>query len=255
MGLEIAMRLNRPRAWRSRKPLERFARRKRGNAMQLISPKDKFAFTAYHAPAKGTRKGGVVVIQEIFGITNHIRAMADRFAAEGYEAIAPSLYDRIEPGFEIKGVPTPESLQKGIAAVQKTPWDQVAADVQAAIDALQPDAKFITGFCYGGAVCWLAAARCKGLTAASGFYGGAITMLLEDKPKAPIILHYGKNDGHIPPEAIDKVRAAAPSVPIYMYDAGHGFCREGSADYDKVSCNLAMARTLDFFDQHAKQAA
>ena len=211
------------------------------------SAHDGFEFGAYRSAPQGARRGGLVVIQEIFGVTDHIRAMCDVFAANGYDAIAPSLFDRIERDFHAGH--DQEGIQRGIAAVQASPWDQVAADVQACLDALEAP-RYVTGFCYGGAVAWLAAARCSGLAGASGFYGRLINMLLKDAPKAPIILHYGKNDGGIPLTEVDKVRAAYPDVPIHLYDAGHGFCREGSSDYDAASSALALERTLSHFQAH-----
>ena len=156
--------------------------------MQLTSAKDKFALDAYHAPAKGARKGGVVVVQEIFGVTEHIRTMANRYAAAGFEAIAPSMYDRLERGFEVKGAVDQAAMQKGFGFVPKTPWDQVVGDIQAAIDALKPGPVFVTGHCWGGTVAWLAAARCTGLNAASSFYGSMIVQLLNEPPKVPTIL-------------------------------------------------------------------
>lgn len=199
---------------------------------------------AYRASATGARRGGVVVVQEIFGVSAHIRERCDTFAAAGYDAIAPSIFDRVEPGFQA-GLDA-AGFQKGRAAVDATPWDQVVGDIQAAIDELAPPV-FVTGFCYGGAVTWLAAARCRGLTAASAFYGRLINNLLDDAPRVPIILHYGERDASIPAAAIEQVRDRYPEVPVYLYPAGHGFCRQGSADYDPGSCVLATERTLAFF--------
>lgn len=136
----------------------------------LTSAHDGFTLTAHRVAAVGPRRGGVVVIQEIFGVSDHVRERCATFAAAGYDAIAPSLFDRIEPGFTA-GLDA-AGFAKGRDAVAASPWPQVIADVQAAIDALAPPV-FITGFCYGGAVAWLAAARCTGLAAASGFYGPA----------------------------------------------------------------------------------
>jgi carboxymethylenebutenolidase len=219
--------------------------------MQLVSPKDKFSLDAYHAPAKGARKGGVVVIQEIFGVTEHIRTMANRFAAEGYEAIAPSMYDRAERGFEVKGAIDQDSMQKGMGYVRQTPWDQVAGDVQAAIDALKPGPVFITGFCWGGTTAFLAAARCTGLNASSSYYGGMIAQLVDEKPKVPIIFHFGANDKSIGPDVRDKIKAANPDAPFYIYDAGHGFCRAGSHDFNQAACDLAFQRTIEHFAKNS----
>ncbi len=214
---------------------------------QLKSNHDGASLSAFNAPAQGVRIGGVVVIQEIFGLTDHIREIAVDFAAHGYEALAPALFERIEPGFHADL--TPEGIKKGIAAVMASPWDQVVGDVQAAIDALAPPV-FVTGFCYGGAVAWLAAQRCTGLAAASCFYGRLINNLLEAPPRVPTILHYGRTDASIPMDAVDAVRAAHPGAYIHLYDAGHGFCRRASHDYDAPSCALALERTRAHFAAH-----
>ncbi len=212
--------------------------------IELRSAHDGFALPAYRVDATAPRRGGVVVIQEIFGVSEHVRERCDTFAAAGYDAVAPSLFDRIEPGFAA-GL-DPAGMTKGRAAVDASPWPQVIADVQAAIDALAPPV-FITGFCYGGAVTWLVAARCTGLAAASAFYGRLINSLLDDPPRVPIVLHYGERDPAIPAAAVDEVRARYPAIPVHLYPAGHGFCRKGSADYDAASCGLATERTLALF--------
>lgn len=212
---------------------------------EITSPHDGFKFAAARAKPVGARKGGVVVIQEIFGITEHIREICSFFADNGYEALAPSLYDRIEKNFQA-GM-DPAGFEKGIKGATTSPPDQVVADMQATINALGAGPIYITGFCYGGAMSWLASARCTGLKAASGFYGGMIPNLLDQKPKTPIILHFGKKDDHIPMSAVDKIRSAAPDVPVYLYEAGHGFCRKASPDFDQASRDLGLQRTLDFF--------
>jgi carboxymethylenebutenolidase len=210
----------------------------------LHSGHDGFALHALAAQPAQAPVGAVVVIQEIFGLTDHIAEICTRFAAEGYSVLAPGLFERIEAGFHADHDPV--GIAKGVAAVRASPWPQVIADVQAAIDAL-PQPVYITGFCYGGAVAWLAAARCMGLSAASCFYGRLIAELLDDKPNAPTMLHYGARDAGIPPENVERVRAAAPDSPLYLYDAGHGFCRAGSADFSAAARDLSMSRTLDWF--------
>lgn len=210
----------------------------------LTSAADGFAFNAVSATPKGAPIGAVVVAQEIFGLTDHIVDMCQVFADAGYAAIAPSLFDRVEPNFA--ATHDAAGIQKGIAGVMASSWPTVISDMQACIDAL-PQPAYVTGFCYGGAVAWAAAAECTGVNAASCFYGRLIADLLHLTPKAPVMLHYGARDAGIPPENYEKVRLAAPDSPLYLYDAGHGFCRAGSSDFDAPSRALATARTLDWF--------
>lgn len=210
----------------------------------LTSKIDGFGLTAISVAPKSTPIGGVVVIQEIFGLTEHIEEICGVFADAGYHAIAPGLFDRVEKDFHASL--DQDGIQKGIGAVMKSPWPQVVSDMQAAIDAL-PQPAYVTGFCYGGAAAWMAAAQCNGVKAASCFYGRLIANLLDHKPKAPTMLHYGARDASIPPENVESVRLAAPDSPLYLYDAGHGFCRAGSHDYDAAARELALDRTLNWF--------
>jgi carboxymethylenebutenolidase len=214
------------------------------DALKLTSRIDGFTLSATAARAEGKARGGVVVIQEIFGVTEHITDMCRVFADAGYDAIAPSLFDRIEPSFQSGH--DPDGIKKGIGAVMSSPWPQVVSDIQAAIDAL-PQPCYVTGFCYGGAASWMAAAQCTGLKATSCFYGRLIADLLDNTPRIPVMLHYGAHDASIPPENIERVRLAAPESPLYLYDAGHGFCRAGSNDFNAAARQLAVSRTLDWF--------
>ena len=218
-----------------------------GEMIKLKSQSDGFEFGAYHAPAQGTRKGGLVVVQEIFGVTGGIKQIADSFAAEGYEAIAPSMYDRSEPGLQVA---IPEADFQKLIGYAGASFPHVPGDIQACIDALKGPV-FITGFCYGGSVSWLAASKCTGLAAASGFYGGNIaTMMLDEEPKIPIILHFGSKDQHITPDHWDKIRARHPKVPVYIYDADHGFFSPDRPPtiFDPESAALARKRTLELFE-------
>lgn len=218
-----------------------------GETITLKSAFDGFELAAYHAKPTDARRGGLVLIQEIFGVTDHIRELADSFAEEGYETIAPAFYDRLEPGFAADY--GQEAVAKGVGYSQETPWDQVAGDVQAAVDALSGPV-FATGFCWGGAATWLAACRCTGLSAASAFYGRRITELKEETPKIPIILHFGKTDTSIPPERVEEIREAHPDVPVHLYEAGHGFMSDRRADYHPDSAHLARLRTLALFSNN-----
>jgi carboxymethylenebutenolidase len=210
----------------------------------ITSAFDGFTLPALVARPRGKPLGGVVVLQEIFGLTEHIGESCAGFADAGYAALAPGLFDRVERGFHAEH--DQDGIQKGVAAVKASPWPQVVADVQAAIDAL-PKPCYVTGFCYGGAVTWMAAARCTGLNAASCFYGRLIADLLDNTPQIPAMLHYGARDPSIPAENVERVRLAAPTSPLYLYDAGHGFCRAGSQDFDSASRDLAISRTIDWF--------
>jgi carboxymethylenebutenolidase len=215
-----------------------------GETIGLTSAFDGFRLQAYRAPVSDARRGGLVLVQEIFGVTDHIRELCDGFAEAGYETIAPALYDRLQPGFEADY--GPESIQKGVGYSEATPWDQVAGDLQAAIDAMEAPV-FVTGFCWGGAATWLAACRCTGVAAASAFYGRRISELKDETPRCPTILHFGKKDASIPAEKVEEIREVHPDLPIYLYDAGHGFMSDRRADYDADSASLGRLRTLALF--------
>ena len=220
-----------------------------GRTISLKSKFDGFEFYAYHAPPDDARQGGLVLIQEIFGVTEHIRDLADSFAADGYEVLAPSLYDRLQPEYEAV-YDEPDSIQQGVRYSLETPWDQVAGDLQAAIDALKPPV-FVAGFCWGGAATWLAACRCEGVTAASAYYGRRISELVDETPKCPIVLHFGKHDASIPMDRVEEIRARHPDLAIYLSDAGHGFASDRRKDYHHDSARLARLRTLKLFARPA----
>jgi carboxymethylenebutenolidase len=215
-----------------------------GAAISLRSALDGFAFGAWRAPPEDARRGGLVLIQEIFGVTDHIRELADGFAADGYETLAPSLYDRLEPGFAA-GYDA-EGVGKGRRYSEATPWDEVAGDLAAAVAALKPPV-FVAGYCWGGTATWLAACRCEGVAAASSFYGRRIPELMAETPRCPIILHFGRRDPTIPPATVEAIAAAHPDIPIHVYDAGHGFVSDRRADYDADAARLARLRTLQLF--------
>jgi carboxymethylenebutenolidase len=201
----------------------------------------------YRVEPTGKRRGGLVLIQEIFGLTEHIKECCDRFATEGYEVLGPAVYDREAPGFEASY--SPEDIQKAIKIARgEHPFDLSVKDSQTCIDALKDKGPvYITGYCYGGTVTWAAACQCTGLAAASGYYGGNIAQMIDQQPKCPTILHFGKHDHGIPMEAVDKIKAAHPEVKVYVYDAGHGFNSDRRTDYNAEAAKLAMQRTLELF--------
>lgn len=219
-----------------------------GETIRLKSRFDGFEFDAYRAPPGDARRGGLLLIQEIFGVTEHIRELCDGYAEDGYEVIAPAFYDRLERGFACDY--SEASIQRGVQMSQATPWDQVAGDAQAALDALGGP-RFVTGYCWGGAATWLAACRCEGIDAAACFYGRRISELVDETPRCPTILHFGKTDASIPMEKVEEIREKHPELPIYLYEAGHGFVSDRRRDYHEDSARLARLRTLALFSRHS----
>ncbi len=217
--------------------------------MIRVKSRDGFEFDAYRVAPTGPRKGGVIVIQEIFGLSDHIKEMTERFGAAGYEAIAPSMYDRAEPGFVVQAQDVASGLGRGRDLAMGNGPENAMNDVGGVFDLLSQSGKvYVTGYCYGGTMSWLAAARIDGIAAASCYYGGNIPQMLGMKPKCPTICHFGAKDAHIPlVGAVDKIEAAYPDLPVYVYDAGHGFARKNSADYDAASDKLAFDRTIELF--------
>jgi carboxymethylenebutenolidase len=210
---------------------------------------DGFEFPAYHAAPAGTRKGGVIVIQEIFGIDEHVRRDVDRWASLGFEAVAPGLYDRREPGFTAHH--DEAGIKAGIAHAMASPREQVLADIAACRDFLAPKGKvMVVGYCYGGSYAWLAAGNLDGIAAASSYYGSMVQANASLAPKCPTIVHLGRLDAGIPADAVKAaVEAANPQVPVYIYeDAGHGFNNESPERHAAASAELARKRTLELFE-------
>ncbi|HTI67536.1 MAG TPA: dienelactone hydrolase family protein [Caulobacteraceae bacterium] len=214
-----------------------------GQIIRLRGRADGFGFDAYHVRAGDARRGGLVILHAIWGVTPHLRALADGFSDEGYEVIVPSLSDRFEPGFPEQDIDETARARR-LAWADATDWTVTVGDVQAAIDALTGPV-FALGFCWGGTAAWMAAARCEGLTAAASFYGGAIAAHLDETPRCPVILHFGKHDELIPLSDIEAIKAAHPDVPVWLYPAGHAFM--APSDYDADSAHLARLRTLQLF--------
>ena len=212
--------------------------------IELASRFDGFGFSAWRERPPDARRGGLIVIQEIFGVTEHIRELCDGFAADGYEVIAPSFYDRQQRGFAA-GYDA-DGVARGRLYSEAAPWELVQGDLQAAIDALKGPV-FVTGFCWGGTAAWLAACRCDGVAAASCYYGRRIPELISETPRCPTILHFGKRDATIPPGVVEQIRDTFPELPVYVYEAGHGFASDRRADYDADSARLARLRTLQLF--------
>lgn len=219
-----------------------------GEAVRLTSARDGFEYEAYRAPPREARRGGLVVLHAIWGVTPHLRELADDYAGLGYEVLVPSLFDRFRRGFAEANF-DPALMAQQMAFGEQTRWGAEVLDaVQAAIDALEPPV-FAIGFCFGGTTAWLAAARCTGLAAVASFYGGQIVDYLAEAPQVPTILHLGKTDELIPPADVEKIRAAHPDLPVYMYEAGHAFVAPNGFHDD--SARLSKLRTLAHFSRNS----
>ena len=218
-----------------------------GTMIQLTAS-DGHRLDAYRADPKGKPKGGMVVVQEIFGVNAHMRAVTDGFAAAGYAAVGPALFDRVEKGVDL-GYAEP-GMTRGRELRAKLAWEDVLKDVAAAAQAVRAAGKVgVVGYCWGGSVAWLAARRLK-LDAAVGYYGGQIIGFKDERPACPTMLHFGYQDTGIPMTDVDAIRKAQPKVPIHVYPAGHGFNCDHRASYHAASAKLAGERTLAFFAKH-----
>jgi len=207
---------------------------------------DGHTFDACRVAPEGKARGAVIVVQEVFGVTSHIVAVARQYAAAGYLAIAPALFDRVERKANIPYADVPA----GIAMMQKLKPEQVLLDLRAAIDAASPAGKVgMVGYCWGGTMTYLAACHLP-LAAAVSYYGGGLPNFLDRTPKCPVMLHFGEKDAHIPLSDVEKVRKAYPLGHYYLYPADHGFNCTDRASYDASSANLALERSLEFFHRH-----
>jgi len=219
-----------------------------GKTIQLKAA-DGHSFDAYVAEPSGKPRGAVVVIPEIFGINVHIRSVADGYAADGYLAVAPALYDRVQRKYETAY--TQPEIQAGVVIKDQISNDTALADAQAAINFAQSAGKVgIVGYCWGGAIAWYAAARATGLAAAVSYYGGGVPELKDEQPKVPTMFHFGETDQSIPIEKAREVAAAHPDVTSYFYAAGHGFNCDMRGSYNEPAAKEARARTVEFFGKH-----
>ncbi|THD68180.1 dienelactone hydrolase family protein [Phenylobacterium sp.] len=216
-----------------------------------IAGADGFEFSAYHEPSFTPRKGGVIVIQEIFGLDEYVRADVERWAKMGYEAIAPAMYDRREPGFLAKH--DPDGIKAGVAHAMGTPIDQAMGDIAACSRFLKTrgDKVCVVGYCYGGSLAWLAAAKVEGLAAASSYYGSMVQANAAARLLCPTIVHLGRSDPGIPADEVAKAVGEHNSkVAVYIYEAaGHGFNNASPERYNAEAADLARYRTLDLFDK------
>jgi carboxymethylenebutenolidase len=216
-----------------------------------ISAADGFELNAYKAEPEATPRGGVVLIQEVWGLNNWIRSEVDRHARNGYLTVAPAMFDRIEFGYESENY-GPDQFKVIGEMMKAFNWGTALVDVEAAIKVAAPAGKVgITGYCFGGAVSWRAASAGLGLSAASGYYGGGVPNYIDLEPQMPTEMHFGDRDTGIPLEQIEALKGRHSAADIYTYPAGHGFCNsDRPSSFDAAACEQASARTLAFFRKH-----
>ena len=219
-------------------------------SMIELQAADGHKLAAYRAEAPGQARGAVVVIQEIFGVNSHIKGVADGYARDGWLVVAPAMFDRAQRGYDT-GYTQPE-IQAGIAVMQKLDWKQTLLDVDAAIAEAKKAGKVgIVGYCWGGTVSWVAAARTAGLACAAPYYGGGMPGFITDKPRVPTMCHFGELDQSPTLEQSKAIAKAHPEITAHFYaGAGHGFNCEQRGSYNAEASKLARERTVEFFRKH-----
>jgi carboxymethylenebutenolidase len=218
--------------------------------MLTLTAADGHRLSAYRATPAGTPRGALVVIQEIFGVNAHIKKVTDGFAADGYVAIAPALFDRVERDFETGYAPA--DIERGRMVRGKLQIEDAVKDVAAAVTEAQKTGRKVgvVGYCFGGTVAWLAATRIPGVAAAASFYGGGVADAAGEQPRCPVIFHFGETDASIPKDHWDRIKAQHPTLPMHIYPAGHGFSCDERGSFHEPSARQARQRTIDFFREH-----
>ncbi len=219
-----------------------------GTSISLTSS-DGFRLSGYRAEPEGPARGAVVVVQEIFGVNDHIRSVVDRYAAAGYLAIAPAIFDRERPGIELGYTPEDIEVGRGIAS-GSLDFQNVLADVAAAGAVAREAGKVgVVGYCFGGRVTAACAIHLPDVfDAAASYYGGGTVGLIDQTPVVPMIMHFGERDHAIPIDDVNKIAAAWPDATVYVYDAEHGFNCDHRGSFSAVPAAIAQARTYRFFD-------
>lgn len=219
-----------------------------GSTLELTAA-DGHRLAAYRAEPAGKARGAIVVVQEIFGVNRHIKAVADGYAADGYVAIAPALFDRVRRNVDLGY--SQDDIAAGIALKNQSPIEPALRDVQAACASVAPAGKIgMVGYCWGGFVTWMAAAQLDALACAAPYYGGGILDNADVQPRCPVMGHFGERDAMIPVAGVRKLAAQHANQQIFVYAADHGFNCDQRGSYDAASAKLARERTLAFFRQY-----
>jgi carboxymethylenebutenolidase len=214
-----------------------------------LHPATGVEITAYRADPGGKPRGGLVVIQEIFGVNSHVRSVCDGYAADGYLAVAPALFDRYEPKVDLGYAP--DHIARGRDLRGRAGTDEALADIAAARDNAAEAGKVgVVGYCWGGYLAWMAASRLPGLACAICYYGGGMHEAIGEKPRVPVLAHFGEKDSMIPVAGVRKLADAHPSAQVHLYPADHGFNCDQRGSYDAASAKIARDRSLAFLRQH-----
>ena len=218
-----------------------------------LTASDKHSLGAYRADPQGAPKGGMVVIQEIFGVNRHIRATCDRFAEAGYVAVAPAVFDRFARNFE-SGY-SPDEIAHARSLLGNLNWDHMMADIAAAAAELKSVGPVgVVGYCMGGTAAFLSACRVQGLSAAVCYYGGAIGKFADEKAKCPLQMHFGEKDESIPMDVVEEIKKKQPQAETYVYPgAPHAFSNNDRPSFRQEATDLAWKRTQEFLAKHMKK--
>lgn len=212
---------------------------------------DGHRFQAWRADPPGKPKAGLVIVQEIFGLNEHVRKVADSYGYDGYLTLAPGLFDRIKPGIELGY--SDDDIAKGRELRAKVPAEKAVNDIAACALALQRAGCVkvaVIGYCWGGTLAWLSATRITGLDACVSYYGGGVVQHLNETARCPVLFHFGETDASIPMSDVEKVGRALPDADLFVYPAGHGFNCEMRGSYDKASADKARERTKEFLRRY-----
>jgi carboxymethylenebutenolidase len=211
---------------------------------------DGHSFSAYVAHPAVEPVAALVVVQEIFGVNAHIRSVTDDWARDGFLAVAPALFDRISPGIDLGY--DPASMQTAMSLFPKFDVDKAILDIAATVDyagGATHKKVGVIGYCLGGTIAWLSATRLHP-AAAVGYYGGRIGNYAGEKPTCPVMLHFGRQDTHIPAAEVEKVHSAHPGVEIFWYEAGHAFNCAPRPSFNPAAAGQARQRSLEFFKKN-----
>jgi len=214
--------------------------------MIRLKAADGHELDAYVALPKGPVKGGVVVVQEIFGVTDHVKRVAEQYAARGYKAVAPAMFDRVARNLTVPYT----DIQQGLEHMRQLKWPNTLADLAAAANEIRgPGVAAVVGFCWGGTVAHVAASDLD-IDAAVSYYGGGVAKMLDKKPRCPILYHFGDQDHSIPMPDVEKIKNAYPKSTLHVYrGAGHGFSCDERASFSARDAQLAFERSIAFLDE------